>query len=107
MLKGEVEMMDLEFHWQALKPKLQELVNELQQQYGLQAVQLLDDSKAWQADYPVDEYPTKVTSMGFDKKPSISGVLKGIKGQYLILDTGVVNMRKHRGYDIEFSYSNS
>jgi hypothetical protein len=27
----------------------------------------------------------------------------GIKGQYLILDTGVINMRRHAGYDVAFS----
>ena len=53
--------------------------------------------------YPVLEYPSKVTSMGFDKKPVIEGTLMGIKGQYLILDTGVVNMRKHQGYYIYLS----
>ncbi|EQC46634.1 PF10977 family protein [Bacteriovorax sp. Seq25_V] len=52
--------------------------------------------------YPVLEYPTKVTSLGFDKKPIVEGTLVGIKGQYLILDTGVINMRKHQGYEIEF-----
>jgi len=53
--------------------------------------------------YPVLEYPTKVTSLGFDKKPIVEGTLLGIKGQYLILDTGVINMRKHQGYEIEFT----
>ncbi|HPF50286.1 MAG TPA: DUF2797 domain-containing protein, partial [Draconibacterium sp.] len=35
--------------------------------------------------YPVEHYPTSVTSIGFDKMPEIEGVLTGIKGQYLIL----------------------
>ena len=50
--------------------------------------------------YPVLEYPKKVSSIGFDKSPLIEGTLLGIKGQYLILDTGVINMRKHNGYYI-------
>jgi hypothetical protein len=37
--------------------------------------------------YPVVEYPSKVTSLNLDKTPEISGVLQGIKGQYLLLDT--------------------
>ncbi len=55
-------------------------------------------------EYPVIEYPTKVKSIGFDKSPVIEGTLMGIKGQYLILDTGCVNMRKHGGYflNVEF-----
>ena len=53
-------------------------------------------------EYPVTEYPEKVKSLGFDKHPVIEGELKGVKGQYLILDSGVVNMRKHQGYFINF-----
>jgi hypothetical protein len=33
----------------------------------------------------------------------VEGELQGIKGQYLILDTGVINIRKYTGYNIEFS----
>jgi hypothetical protein len=29
-------------------------------------------------------------------------VLHGIKGQYLLLDTGVINIRKFSGYEVEF-----
>ncbi|EQC48734.1 DUF2797 domain-containing protein [Bacteriovorax sp. DB6_IX] len=54
-------------------------------------------------EYPVLEYPTKVKSLGFDKNPIIEGTLQGIKGQYLIFDTGVVNMRKHAGYHLELT----
>lgn len=50
--------------------------------------------------YPVDHYPEKITSFNFDKNPEVSGILHGIKAQYLILDTGVINIRKFGGYDI-------
>jgi len=54
--------------------------------------------------YPVEHYPTSVTSIGFDKMPEIEGVLTGIKGQYLILDESkVLNIRKHNGYYIQFN----
>jgi hypothetical protein len=33
----------------------------------------------------------------------ISGVLQGIKGQYLILESGVLNVRKFSGYQVNFS----
>jgi hypothetical protein len=32
----------------------------------------------------------------------VSGVLQGVKGQYLILDTGVINIRKYTGYQVRF-----
>jgi hypothetical protein len=50
-------------------------------------------------EYPVKDFPTKITSVGFDKLPEISGKLAGIKGQYLIFDDNrVLNIRKHNGY---------
>ncbi len=51
--------------------------------------------------YPVLNFPEKVTSIGFEKTPEISGVLNGIKGQYLIFDdNNVMNIRAHGGYNI-------
>jgi hypothetical protein len=58
------------------------------------------ESDIYTFDYPVDLYPEKVSSLSFDKTPIISGKLMGIKGQYLLLDTGVLNIRKHQGYEI-------
>lgn len=54
--------------------------------------------------YPVLEFPSKVTSMSFDKTPIITGKLVGIKGQYLLFEGGqVLNIRKHTGYNVEIS----
>jgi hypothetical protein len=51
--------------------------------------------------YPVSEYPVKVVSFNQEKSPSIGGVLKGIKGQYLLFDAGrVINIRKYQGYEV-------
>jgi len=33
----------------------------------------------------------------------VEGVLQGIKGQYLILDTGVINLRRFTGYEVSFN----
>lgn len=52
--------------------------------------------------YPVLEYPKKINSLTFDKEKIIEGTLLGIKGQYLIFDKGVINMRRHQGYEIIF-----
>ncbi len=54
-------------------------------------------------DYPVLEYPTKVTSINFEKMPVIEGNLRGIKGQYLLFDNGrVFNVRNSSGFEIDF-----
>lgn len=52
--------------------------------------------------YPVLQWPAKVTSFNLDKDPLAGGVLQGIKGQYLIFDGGVINLRKYTGYKVEF-----
>lgn len=63
------------------------------QQYGAK------DDEITAINYPVQEFPTKIKSLSFDKEPVIEGTLLGIKGQYLILDQGrVLNIRKHNGY---------
>jgi len=54
---------------------------------------------------PVEQFPDKVKSVGFDKLPEISGTLQGIKGQYLLFDKDrVLNIRKHTGYVIKLEY---
>jgi len=55
-------------------------------------------------EYPVLQYPQKITSLSLDKTPEISAVLQGIKGQYLILDAGVLNIRKFGGYEVGCSF---
>ncbi len=52
--------------------------------------------------YPVREYPQKIQALNLEKTPCIEGTLLGMKGQYLILDTGVLNIRKIAGYLVEF-----
>jgi hypothetical protein len=48
----------------------------------------------------VSVYPEKVKSFNLDKNAEISGQLQGIKGQYLIFDSGVINVRKFAGYQV-------
>ena len=103
MLKGEVEEIDLGVERDRLLGEAKDDIERLQQELGLQALQLIDDTQALEINYPVLEYPTKVTSMNFDKNPVVEGTLMGIKGQYLILDTGVINIRKFAGYHIELT----
>lgn len=54
--------------------------------------------------YPVQAYPAKPASLNLDKESRVAGELQGIKGQYLILSTGVINMRKYGGYELEWEW---
>jgi len=50
-------------------------------------------------EFPVLRYPEKVKSLNLGKTPEFEGVLKGIKGQYLIFeDDTVFNVRGSEGY---------
>jgi len=55
--------------------------------------------------YPVLTYPTRVTALNLDKTSTVEGTLLGVKGQYLIFDTGVLNVRKFAGYNVEIFFS--
>lgn len=101
MLKGNAEPIDLEQRRVELMAACQQEIAALQNDYSEQAIQPLTDQETVEISYPVEAFPEKVKSLNFDKTPEISGILQGIKGQYLILDTGVLNIRKFAGYKVE------
>ena len=101
LLKGDVQPVDLPAIRDQLFSHFTEQVQTLQNKYGIQAVQPLSNNDETDIHYPVNIYPVKITSFNFDKTPAVSGILQGIKGQYLILDTGVLNIRKFAGYHVE------
>jgi len=53
--------------------------------------------------YPVQTWPIKVKSFNLDKDPRAGGLLQGIRGQYLIFEDGVINLRKYSGYQVDVS----
>jgi hypothetical protein len=64
-----------------------------------------DEHKIQFIDYPVQDYPTKITTLKLDKTPLIEKKLMGIKGQYLIFaDNTVFNMRAHTAYQISLNW---
>lgn len=103
MLKGELERVDLPAARDTLFERCEAELRALSERFGVQALQPVVDAECVDIEYPVLEYPTKVSSHNFDKTPQVEGTLMGIKGQYLILDTGVINLRKFTAYNISFS----
>ena len=51
--------------------------------------------------YPILSYPEKIKSISFDKQNIFEDRLIGIKGQYLLFENNVLNIRKHTGYKVE------
>jgi len=58
--------------------------------------------------FPVEEYPTKIKSLNLDKTLSFEGILKGIKGQYMIFENNTVfNVRNWEGYVVDILVESS
>nr|WP_247639608.1 MULTISPECIES: DUF2797 domain-containing protein [Chromohalobacter] len=100
MLKGDVAPLDLPAERDRLLSALDQELAALKQRVGEQAIGTLAETPV-ELHYPVLESPRKVVSHNFDKSPEVSGRLMGLKGQYLIFDTGVINLRKFGGYEVD------
>ena len=97
MLSREPERIDL----LSMKKELILHVPSQLQQY------ILLNNDVIEIQYPVVQYPKKIQSVKLQKTPIIKGELKGIKGQYLLLDGDrVFNVRSHEGYIVSFSQQN-
>ena len=107
MLQGEPELADLVAKRDDLLGLCQAELHDHTQAAGESALTLLEEEDSRSFTYPVLEYPTKVKSRNFEKTPEIEGTLLGIKGQYLIFDTGVLNVRKFGGYEVRFESPDS
>ncbi|MCO7503036.1 MULTISPECIES: DUF2797 domain-containing protein [unclassified Pseudomonas] len=100
LLKGNAEAVDLVAVREQLFDSCSEGFKGLQDRFGLQAIQPLTDVEPIEIRYPVEAYPSKIVSFNLDKNPVAEGTLLGIKGQYLIFDTGVINIRKYTAYQL-------
>lgn len=92
MLKNEIAAADLirtkEQAYHHLSEELKQYVTE--------------DDRVWNLHFPHLDVPTKVKSQKLEKVQDVSGILTGIKGQYLILDNvNVLNVRNHAGYFVD------
>ena len=55
--------------------------------------------------YPVQSVPLKISSHNLDKEGEFTEKMTGIKGQYLIFENRVINLRKYSGYHMEFVFA--
>jgi hypothetical protein len=99
MLKRSAPTLDLAAEARQLLQSCESELNQLRQTFGATSLVELTEA-AVTIEFPIQHYPTQIKSLNFDKTAEISGVLLGIKGQYLILDSGVLNLRKFGGYEI-------
>lgn len=89
MLKGEISQESL----LEVRDRILQLIPDLYHGYLLPAEPLRNFA------YPVAELPDKIASHDLEKGPA-EGRLVGIKGSYLIFNTGVLNVPKFAGFRI-------
>lgn len=101
MLKDISVDVDLKAAAAELLPQIKTKIDELNALYGEGSIEYLDEAVV-ELSYPKLNSAQKLVSFNFDKDPVASGILQGIKGQYLIFDTGVINIRKFTAYEVTF-----
>lgn len=90
MISGNPEKLDLKKEFQKLteKVKLDKKLTPL----SVKETEIL---------YPVQDFPKKKVHKKFEAGTAQSDILVGIKGQYLLFETGVMNVRNYEGYSFE------
>lgn len=101
MLKGDVPELDLAQERQRILALIAADIAALREEHGPDSIREVDE-QGLGLSYPVQVWPEKIKTHNLDKTSEVEGVLEGIKGQYLILDTGVINIRKFTGYEVRF-----
>ncbi len=92
MLTNEIKDLNLEEE----REKLKDFIPEETREYNLQ------NNKETEIKFPVLQFPKKIKTLNLFKSPFYEGVLKGIKGQYLLFEDGTAfNVRSHEGYVVE------
>lgn len=81
--------------------KRDELLSKIQVKDLVENFTLIKNPKLTEIKYPILKYPTKKVSYKPDKVKPIDDTLVGIKGQYLLFEKGVINLRSYGGYFVD------
>ena len=84
-----------------LVQKKEELLAKIKLDELVQDYKVLNQTKITKIEYPIHKYPTKKVSYKPDKTKPIEDTLVGVKGQYLLFEKGVINLRSYGGYYME------
>lgn len=94
MLKNDIKDENL-VEW---RNKLKQFIPEEASEY------YLENNGETNLQFPVLKYPEKPKPLNLEKNPFYEGILKGIKGQYLIFeDDTVFNIRGNEGYVVSIT----
>ena len=97
MLQNKIKDEDL-IEW---RNKLKEYIPDEAKDY------FIENNSETHLKFPVSQYPEKPKSLNLEKAVIYNGVLKGIKGQYLIFeDQTVFNVRSNEGLVVNIEVGN-
>ena len=97
MLQNKIKDEDL-IEW---RNKLKEYIPDEAKDY------FIENNSETHLEFPVSQYPEKPKSLNLEKAVTYNGVLKGIKGQYLIFqDQTVFNVRANEGLVVNIEVGN-
>lgn len=94
LLRGEPAPVDLA----ALRDRLRPPADAIPE-----GVRWLDGESVMTLEYPVLEYPARPARLELTSERVVAGRLLGMKGQYLLLEHGVLNVRRHRAFHVHVS----
>ena len=107
MLKNNVQYYNMEEEREEVYCKYESVLDSFVQEFGEDSLEVMEDEDSYNFQYPVLSYPDKIKNpFRLEKVKKIEGTLTGIKGQYLMFDTGLINMRAHTGYHISLDVCN-
>ncbi len=104
MLKGTAVELNMHEEADRLLRVCADELKELEVSLGFFSISVLKGLDPVEIKYPVAQYLETIASYNFDKEPVIESTLLGIKGQYLIFEGGVINMRRFSGYSVALSH---
>ncbi|MBM9578776.1 DUF2797 domain-containing protein [Leptospira sp. 201903070] len=96
MVSGDPEEIDLSERKKEFLQKIEDLDFDLDYRVSPQ-------EEPTRIRYPVLQFPQKILSLSPEKNLVIEDVLTGIKGQYLLFQSGVINIRAYGGYEATLS----
>ena len=81
--------------------QLDSLGSDRLQNLAEQGLKIITDQEPTRINYPVRLHPEKVKSIDLKKAGMVTDRLLGIKGQYLIFENVVMNLRKYQGFQVK------
>ena len=107
LLAKDAELVDIRACWQEIlaEAKFEEKLAANSELSG-KVERLYETADSFTANYPLMQYPSGLQVIDVSKTPEVEGKLVGIKGQYLLFEDKVINIRKYTGYFCEIGPQN-